>query len=162
MTAGILRRRFPNLSGVERDEAADTARYRIAEAMTLGRIEGMDATSNWPIISYVKKVVENAGLDVWRARREMEGSDELVGHAASGPSPEAWAAGQELLACVKRLLSSVTEADRLIFFLKLAGLSTLGIAGDLHRLLHVVATAQTIDTRFSRLRARIQQECSGR
>ena len=52
--AGILGRDFSNLSRVERDEAADRARYRIAEAMTLGRIAAVSAGNNWPIIAYVR------------------------------------------------------------------------------------------------------------
>jgi len=162
MTTSILNRKFSNLSRIERGEAADRARFRIVEAMSLGRIDAVDANSDWPIIGYVTQVVEHAAIDVWRERHGTEGSDQLETHPARGPSPEAWAISQELLACIERVLRSVEEADRFIFLLKLNGVSADAIAGDLHRILQIVITTQAIDTRFSRLRVKIQRECPGR
>ena len=162
VAAGVLKQRFSNLSRVEREEAADRVRYRITEAMMLGRIEGMDASTSWPIIAYVKKVVDSAAIDVWRARHEVESSDDLVARTGSGPSPEAWTAARERLACIKRVLSSLAEEDRFVFVLKLEGVPTLAVVGDVLRMFHVAVTTQAIDTRFSRLRARIQRECPGR
>ena len=160
--AGILGRDFSNLSRVERDEAADRARYRIAEAMTLGRIAAVSAGNNWPIIAYVKQVVENAARDVARQRHGTEGSDQLDAHPASGPGPDRMAIGREVLACIERVLNSLEAADRFIFVLKCNGVSTRTIAADVQRLYQIAVTTQAIDTRFSRLRVKIQRECEER
>ena len=158
--AGILGRDFSNLSRVERDEAADRARYRIAEAMTLGRIAAVSAGNNWPIIAYVKQVVENAAIDVSRQRHDTEGSDQLEAHPASGPGPEGMAIAREALACIERVLTSLEATDRFVFVLKWKGVSTRTVAEDVRRVFQTAMTPQAIDTRFFRLRARIQRDCA--
>lgn len=161
MADRILGRDFSNLSPVERDEAADRARYRIVEAMTLGRIEAVHAKNNWPIIAYVKQVIENAAKDVSRQRHGTDGAEELETYAATGPGPDRQASLRAALACIEQILNSIEPADRFIFILKCNGVATRTIAADIHRLYQVVVTTQAVDTRFSRLRAKIQRECEG-
>ena len=159
---GIINGRFANLSLVERDEATDRARYQITEAMMLGRIDAVKAGNNWPLIAYVKQVVENAAKGVLRQRHGAEVSVEPGRHVTGEPGPDRQASAHESLACVERVLNSLEAADRLIFFSKLSGVSTRAIAADVRRLFQLVVTTQAIDTRFSRLRVKIQRECRER
>lgn len=162
MAAGILNRGFPNLSRVEREEAADRARYRIVEAMMLGRIDAVNANNNWPLIGYVRHVIENAAKDVVRQRHDIEGTDQLEAHPASGSSPDRSAIAREVLTCIERVLNSLEAVDRFIFVLKWNDVSTRTIAADVRRIHQAVVTTQAIDTRFSRLRAKIRHECDER
>jgi DNA-directed RNA polymerase specialized sigma24 family protein len=160
--AGIVNGRFANLSRVERDEAADRARYQLTQAMLLGQIDAVNAPNNWPLLAYLKEVVENAARDVLRRRRGTDVSDELRGHAADEPAPDRQASAHESLTCVERVLNSLEATDRLIFFSKLNGVPTRAVAADVRRLFRLVVTTQAIDTRFSRLRTKLRRECRER
>ncbi len=159
MAVGFLARRFPNLSPVEQEEAADRARYRIVEAMMREQIDAVNATSNWPLIGYVKRVVANAGKDVARQRRDVDSSDQVEEYPASGPSPAQNAIGRETLTCAERVLNSVEASHRFVFVLKWNGVSTRTIVEEVRRMYRTVLSTQAIDTRYSRLWAKIQREC---
>jgi len=162
MASSILARDFANLSRVEREEAADKARYRIVEAMIHGRIHAVNANSNWPLIRYVTQVIENAAKDVARQRRDTDGTDQVETYPAGGSSPERSAIAREVLTCIERVLNSLEAIDRFIYVLKWRGASTRTIAADVWRIYQTAVTTQAIDTRFSQFTAKIQRECDER
>jgi hypothetical protein len=127
--------------------------------MALGRIESVDGDSNWPILRYVNQVIEHAAKDVWRERHGVEYSDRLETQPGREPSPERWAVGRQLWACIERAVTALKEDDQFIFVLKARGVSAVAIAADLHRIFKTVISTQAIDTRFSRLRVKIGREC---
>jgi DNA-directed RNA polymerase specialized sigma24 family protein len=159
MAVGILARTFSNLSRVEQEEAADRARYRIVEAMMHEKIDAVNATTNWPLIGYVKRVIENAAKDVARQRRDVDGSDQVEGCPASGPSPVQYAIARETAACAERVLNSLEASHRRVFVLKWNGVPTRTVAEEVWRMYGTVLSTQAIDTRYSRLLAKIQREC---
>ena len=134
VAANILERGFPNLSSLEREEAADRARYRIVEAMMHGRIDAVNANNNWPLMGYVRQVIENAAKDVARQRHDTDTTDQLEAYPAGGSNPERSAIAREVLACIERVLNSLEAVERFIFVLKWKGVSTRAIAADVWRI----------------------------
>lgn len=145
---------FGNLTPLEREEAQDDARVRIALEIEGQRIK---AETDGAAVSFMRTVVTNAARDIWRRRRPHEPLPPLL--RDGGPSPAERARDRATLQCIERLAQSWSLENRLIFALKLEGTPSTAICADLDRLCGLAISVEAVDVRFSRLRAELRRLC---
>jgi hypothetical protein len=153
VTAGVLSG-FQNLSPLERELAADNARANIISAMLEARIEG---TTNGEILRFFQTVVTNCARDVWRERHPTEPLP--PGLRDRGASPLEAARSRMQLECVRKVMESWSADNRFLFVMKLNGVTTLAIKGDLEHRFRVFISPEAVDVRFHRLRQELRRRC---
>lgn len=145
---------FSALSPVEREEAEDTARVRVAVAISRDRIKG---STNGEIVNFGKTVLINSGRTAWTRRRPAEPLPVLL--RDRGPAPSEAAAYQAQLDCIKRRIESWSRDNRWIFMMKLDSVSTAAITADLERVFGLFVTPEAVDVRFHRMRTELRRVC---
>lgn len=146
--------RFPDLSPLEREEAEDAARVKVALEISH---HGITGTSSGEITNFGKRVVTNCARDIWKRRRPTEPLPPLL--RDDGPSPFEAAKFQSEIECAKRVLAEWGQENRCIFMMKLDNIAAATIKADLERLFGLYIAIESVDARFSRLRAELRQRC---
>lgn len=148
--------RFPDLSPLEREEAEDAARVKVALQISH---DGITGTSSGEITNFGKRVVTNCARDIWKGRRPSEPLPPLL--RDGGPSPFEAAKFQAEIECARGLLAGWSQENRCIFMMKLDNIAAATIKADLGRLFGLYIAVESVDARFSRLRAELRQRCFG-
>lgn len=148
--------RFSDLTPLEREEAEDAARVKVALEISH---HGITGTSSGEITNFAKRVVTNCARDIWKRRRLNEPLPPLL--RDEGPSPWEAAKFQGQLECAKSVLAAWSQENRWIFMMKLNNVTAATIKADLERLFGTYIAVESVDARFSRLRAELRRRCFG-
>jgi hypothetical protein len=148
--------RYPTLTPVEREEAQDAARVRLAVQISDGKVRG---TTGGEITNFAKVLLVNCARDVWKRKRPMEPLPPFL--RDEGPSPWETARFSAQLDCARQLIDSWSADDRLIFLMKQENVSASLIKADVARLFGFFISEAAVDTRVYRLRNELRRHCFG-
>jgi len=146
--------RFSNLTPVEREEAQDDARVKVALEIEAGRIT---AETDGGVVMFIRTVVLNTARDAWRRRRPNDPLPPML--RDQSPSPAEQARFKAQLDCIQALSETWSVDNRFVFGMKLQQVPSTIIKGDLERLFGLFITVEAVDVRFFRLRAELRRRC---
>ena len=127
---------FGRLGDAEAAEDA-TSRVFVKVLAALPRYEAREA----PFRSWLFRIAHNVVVDELRGRRPHATLAAVAGMAASGPTPEEAAIGEERHRLLRDLLARLPDDQRRVVELRLAGLSSAEIGAELGRRPGAVDTA---------------------